>query len=98
MATDVAASLPDMPPWDKALRRGVQGNLKKISRSASEPALTDQNGVARADRGAQRHDGADRAACIGMGQRYAVPPSAGREAAGNGDRAFDAHVWHVGIL
>ena len=33
-----------------------------------------------------------------MGERDAVALGAGREATGNRDRAFDAHVRHVGIL
>src|SRR4051794_36545354 len=64
------------------------GELEFRSKSALEPALADEHGVAGTQGGAKRHHGAHGAAGFSVCDGDHVALGAGREAAGNRDGAF----------
>src|SRR5579863_2364419 len=83
-----------IPPTGARTAWTMRRGRLAVSDMRSEPAFADEDGIAGADGGAERDD----AAAGVVGQRDAVALGAGREAAGNRDRAFDAHVRYIGIL
>src|SRR5262249_22014757 len=88
---------PSMKRWCRSWM-ACRSDREAVIRTASEPALADEDGVARRQRGAERHHIARRSARIGVGQRDHVALGARREAAGDRDRALDRHVRHIRIL
>src|SRR5580700_5680582 len=81
-----------IPPTGARTAWTMRRGRSRVSDMLLEPAFADEDGVAGAKLGAERYDEAAGAGGVAMGEGDGIAPGARREAAGNRNRAFHAHI------